>query len=192
MHAMHSAKTILFFLFIIISLLLLFHKTKNEEIIQGLEIPGKIINEPDSARKMRETNELVASISRLNQVKGSIIGFEGRKSTQPNYVHMLATSVDTSILVNLTNHKSAIVKLFSFEALLEKNYSHVKEIFEIHIFDQQTYHYIGGCIGEDIPINISFFRTLFPYLPKAQASFYRNKILKQNKSLHNIFELNGL
>jgi hypothetical protein len=177
-----KTKTITF-LFLALLFGLQFCKSKNEQLIAGIVISEEE-HLSDSVRNARDLNELVYRISQESDVEEGYIGIEGRKSTQPNYSHMLALWADTNQLVKLTNHSCAIVKLFSFEALLEKGYPNLKTILQSHIADIQVYSLHSGCTVEQVPINFAFFNMLSPSLNKIETTSFKNELLKKYKNIY--------
>lgn len=149
----------------------------NSALIEGLS--SEIIPEPDSIKDKKAINDLVYRIATLERVENAFIGLEGRKSEQPNYVEYLVKWADTGSLVKLTDHPNAIVKSFSFRALQQKNYTGLKDIFEKHLFDKQTYSFHSGCVVTPVAINLDFFNTLSPSLSKKEREFYKAALLKQ-------------
>ncbi|HLP35647.1 hypothetical protein [Lacibacter sp.] len=150
------------------------------------------MNQPDSIRDKIALNNLVSDISALQNLESKHIGIEGRESTQPDYLSILKKWADTNQLVKLTEHGNALVRSLSFQALRDKNYIGLIEIFKKHLNDNQTYNVHSGCVVEPVPVNIAFFRCIYPTLSAAEAKSFKNELLKQYRDTGFEFNLRYL
>ncbi len=187
MQAMSTLRNIALLLLAGICLYFLYDKiqsAKEYSIVDDLEVSGDFMTQPDSVRDKIALNNLVHKIATLQNLESNYIGIEGRKSTQPDYVSILKIWADTNQLVKLTDHGNAIVKSIAFQALKDKNYAGLKEIFEKHLNDKQTYNYHSGCVIEPVPVNLEFYRCIYPTLSSVEANSYKQALLEIYRGTH--------
>jgi len=184
MQAMNTLRNIALLTLMGVGLFFLFAKikaTKEHSIVDDLGVSNNIATQPDSIRDEIELNNLVYSIATLNNLESEYIGYEGRKSTQPDYLAILKKWADTTRLVKLTDHGNALVRSMAFQTLKEKNYNGLKEIFKKHLNDKQTYNVHSGCDVESVPVNIAFYRCISPTLASVEVATYKRKLLELYK-----------
>jgi len=151
--------------------------TKEYSIVDDLEV--NFTPQPDSLRNEIALTNLVNNISTLQYLESDYVGYEGRKSTQPHYSNILAKWATINQLVKLTGHWNALVKTMAFQALRDKNYTGLKEIFKDHLNDKQTYNLHSGCVVKPVPLNIDFYSCIYPKLSSVEAASYKKELLEQ-------------
>ena len=65
-------------------------------------------------------------------------------------------------LIILTNHESAVVKCYSFMALVERKHELTFQILIAHILDQQKIHRSIGCVFDEMTIGQFYLNTATP------------------------------
>jgi Ca2+/Na+ antiporter len=195
MQAMSTLRNISLLLLVSICFYFLFYKiksTKEHSIVDDLETSGDFMNQPDSTRDKIALNNLVYSISVLQNLESDYIGIEGKKSTQFDYFETLKKWASTDQLINLTDHGNALVRTMAFQALADKKYIELKKIFKKHLNDRHTYNVHSGCVVEPVPVNIAFYRSIYPSLSSAEASLFKKELLKQYSDTYFEFNLRYL
>lgn len=90
-----------------------------------------------------------------------------------NSLLKLTTNED---LISLTNHKKPTVRCYAFEALCERNYPEIREIFYNHENDTTESVIVGGgCIRDNISVRAYMFMALHPVSSKSKYKFSRTE-----------------
>ena len=184
MQAMKTLRKIIFLLIVGVGLFALFIKIlslKKNSFFDDLNESGNFSTQPDSIRDKNALSLLVHEISSLTNLEANYIGFEGRKSTQPDYSVLLEKRATVNQLVELTDHGSPLVRLMAFQALRNKNYPDLKQLFERHLYDDQTYNFYSGCVVGPMPVNVDFYRCIYPTLSSVDAKSYQKKLIAKYK-----------
>jgi hypothetical protein len=184
MQTLRNVALLIIFLLGVFILYLQFTSPGMHSITEDIDITHKFPLQPVSIQNKDAINNLVYAIAALAVRESNYIGIDGRKSTQPNYLDLLEKQAGIDQLVQLTNHKSSLVRSLAFQALKDKNYTGLKEIFDKHIFDDQTYQYQSGCVIEPIPVNSDLYHCICPLLNKHEAALYKTKLLKKYKDTY--------
>jgi hypothetical protein len=164
---------------ITVSIFIYIHSRKNSTIINKIVIPKETTNISDSMMNEIALIDLVNNITSEKRLESDYKGIEGVKSSQPKYLTLLIKWANFKQLVRLTSNSNPLVRILSFEALKEKKYPDLKNIFREHLFDQQTYQYQSGCDVGNRPVNISFYKCIYSELSKSDLTYYKNTLLKQ-------------
>jgi hypothetical protein len=155
------------------------HSRKDSTIINEIVISKEMASLSDSMMNEIALTDLVNNITSEKQLESDYKGIGGVKSSQPKYLTLLLRWANTKQLVRLTSNSNPLVRILSFEALKEKKYPELKNIFREHLFDQQTYQYQSGCEVGNRPVNISFYKSIYSGLSKTDLTYYKNTLLKQ-------------
>lgn len=165
------------------SIYILFIRAPQEENFSiDLEHVSSVLLDSNNKKSLPESvtlKLLVNRISTYESVECGYIGYAGTNSTQFNPTDLLKTLASDSQLVEIINKNNPIVKHFAFLALQAKNSDLSKKVFLYHFKDKQTVAFLCGCIGDHIPINIDFFRSLKTIFTPFEIQYYKNELLKQ-------------
>lgn len=91
--------------------------------------------------------QIVLAIERGNSVESAHIGFVGTPSSQWNLYERLRKVASEEELVKLTDHKNAVVRCYSFQALAYKRSKNVFPILLKHLRDTATIETLSGDVG---------------------------------------------
>lgn len=152
-------------------------QTKSPKIKTNLEDTGSISN---------PVKIITEQIAQYKGVDAAAIGVAGSKSDQYKRFEHLVQQATTRELLQLTNHKSPIVRAYAFWALGKREYkSIIPEVVEKHLKDRETFNYTSGCMPETEYINSFYLQSLiyhpdFLYLKLSEAEKEKyNKLLKE-------------
>jgi len=118
---------------------------------------------------------LVDQIAMCNRVDGPVVGIGAVKSEQYMRYELLS-KFNEEKLIELTKHKSPVVKVYAFDALFQKNSSKIISIFDDHIADTTGFQELAGCIGMNKPVNFYFLQKVEPLLTSNQKAEYIRKV----------------
>lgn len=135
------------------------------------------------------SNAVKNTVNQIEQYKGvdaAAIGVAGSKTDQYKRLEQLIHEATTQELLQLTNHKSPIVRAYAFWALGKREYkSIIPKVVEKHLKDNESFTYTSGCLPQTEHINSFYLQTLiyhpdFSYLKlsKAEKEKYNN-LLKE-------------
>lgn len=88
----------------------------------------------------------VNQIAAYGRVDDGYIGI-GNSESQQYKRYKILTTYSESTLLTLTKHESPVVRVYAFDALLERNSHHVLSVFKDHINDSASFNTLSGCIG---------------------------------------------
>lgn len=148
-----------------------------------------------AAQKAIRTNVLniANKLQDDNQVHfGYPVGFAGRLETGNKYYKLykrLKADATTQELVELSKGKSALVVVYAFDILQERNYEGLKNIFNDHVNDTTWFWTASGCTGFVDRVNWFMLRRLKPTdngnatggLTKAEYDMYCSKFKKEDE-----------
>lgn len=152
---------------------------------QGQSYPPTKIYMDDTIKISESIKTLVDQIAAYKSVDASAIGVAGSQSVQYKRFLHLVQKATTRELVQLTNHKSPIVRAYAFLGLGRREYKSLVEIIDSHLNDNESFTYLSGCMPTNEHINTFYLEnvtqnTLFTYLKlyKKQKEKY-SALLKQ-------------
>ena len=94
----------------------------------------------------KDVIEIVKKIEEIDVLMGSAVGYSGKRPAQYENFVALRNSATTNELVELTNHKNAVVRCYSFWALSYKENVDLFPIIINHISDEEEVKTQFGCI----------------------------------------------
>ena len=132
---------------------------------------------------------IVQKLQKDNQVHfGYPVGYAGKPETNNKYYKLykrLKSKATTKELVELTQSKSALTKVYAFDILQSRNYSNLKSIFIDNLSDTTWYWTASGCTGFVDRVNWFMLRRLKPIdslpvnsLTKDEFDLYCNRFKK--------------
>lgn len=128
-----------------------------------------------------------------NQVHfGYPVGFAGEPEHDNKYYKLykrLKAKATTQELVALTKSTSALVVVYAFDILQERNYEGLKSIFLDHVNDTTWFWTAGGCTGFVDRVNWFMLKRLKPAdsmetngLTKSEYDLYCSRFRKEDES----------
>ncbi len=127
---------------------------------------------PDKFNQKQTINDIIS----YGIVEGPLVGDAGIKSEQYNRFVTLKFNLLDSQLVLLTKHLNSVVKAYAFWALVQKNYSGIKQLIEKHLNDKQTFRYQGEGRIETYYINEWFLELGKQFITEKEFSSYEKAI----------------
>ena len=118
---------------------------------------------------------VIDNIAEYNRVDGPFIGIGATKSKQYERFEAIV-KYDEKKLIELTKHKSPVVRVYAFNALFQKNYSKMFSIFEEHTNDTTEFVELSGCIGFTKTLNTDFLQKLEPLMTSQQKEKYFKEV----------------
>lgn len=118
---------------------------------------------------------LVDQIAQCNRVDGQYTGISGSESMQYKRYKILTTYTDEQ-LRELINHNNAVVRIYAFDALAERNSSLVIKAFENKISDTASFDELGGCIVTTKKVNVYLYSYIKNKLTSNQRKLYLDKL----------------
>ncbi|GAB2818132.1 hypothetical protein [Ferruginibacter profundus] len=106
---------------------------------------------------------IVIAIADNNRLDGPVVGYGGIRSDQYKRYEMLAKYATDSSLINLTNHKNPVVRVYAFDALIKRNYWALRLVFWEHAKDNEKLQALQGCIGYYTTVSESMTSALEYY-----------------------------
>jgi hypothetical protein len=123
---------------------------------------------------------------------GYPVGFAGIPETNNKYYKLykkLEAKATTQELVELTKNKSALIVVYAFDILQQRNYDGLKNIFLQHVNDTAWFWTASGCTGALDRVNWFMLGRLKPIdgiagnsLTKLEYDLYCNRFTKEDKS----------
>lgn len=112
-------------------------------------------------------NEIVKGIETKNRVEAQSIGLSNKPSKQWNKYEQLKKTATEEQLIRLTNHKNSVVRCYAFQALAERNSTHIFNILLKHLHDTTTVETINGDMGCEMYVGDYFIEVVTPnYIDK--------------------------
>lgn len=106
---------------------------------------------------------IVVEIANCNELDASGVGFDGRKTEQyARYENLLKYASDSD-LISFTRYNNAVVRVYAFYALIEKNSPLVISIFKDHVNDAEEIETFSGCLKLKEAVNKCMLASLKPY-----------------------------
>ena len=93
------------------------------------------------------TKKLVYKISAVNKYESQFVGFAGTPSQQYLNFQHLRQSATQEELQELLRHKNAVVRIYSFKALYEKNRKAAEQHSRELLKDTARFMTLQGCIA---------------------------------------------
>jgi hypothetical protein len=126
-----------------------------------------------------------------NQIHfGYPVGFAGRPETDNKYYKLykrLKAKATDQELVELTKTKSALIVVYAFDILQERNYEGLKDIFHKHVNDTTWFWTASGCTGFVDRVNWFMLKRLKPTdsntisLTKAEYDLYCSQFKNEDE-----------
>jgi hypothetical protein len=134
---------------------------------------------------------IINKLQKDNQIHfGYPVRFAGKSETGNKYYKLykkLKAKATTPELVELTKAESALVVVYAFDILQERNYEGLKNIFLDHVSDTTWFWTAGGCTGVISRVNWFMLRRLKPPdgaatvgLTKSEYDFYCNRFKNED------------
>jgi len=125
-------------------------------------IPPKIKTYVEDTGSVRPIiKDIVDQMVAYNRVDDRAISDDGNQSTQYKRYLQLVRQATTRELVQLTNHKSPIIRAYTFWALGKREYkSMIPDIIDKHLNDKESFTYVNGCMKETEQINTFYLQYL--------------------------------
>lgn len=118
---------------------------------------------------------VIDNIAEYNRVDGPFIGIGATKSKQYERFETII-KFDERKLIELTRHKSPVVRVYAFDALFQKNYSKMFSIFEEHASDTTEFVELSGCLEFTKTVNADFLQKLEPLMTSHQKEKYFKEV----------------
>jgi hypothetical protein len=99
-----------------------------------------------------QIKSIVKDMAKYKRIDSEAVGFAGTRTKQYDRFIKLTHIATTEELVLLMDHKSPVVRGYSFWALAKLNYSDLEKIFKAHKNDTEYVDELDGCIGGKIPL----------------------------------------
>ncbi|MCF1716843.1 hypothetical protein L0U88_19530 [Flavihumibacter sp. RY-1] len=151
------------------------------------------VNADDSLNNIRPKIQAIADkLQKDNMVHfGYAVGYAAKPETNNKYFKLykrLKSKATNQELVRLTNSKSEVLVVYSFNILHSRNYEGLKQIFLNHISDTSWFWTAGGCTGFVDRINWFMLRRLKPtddteinLLTKNEYDLYCDRFKQEDK-----------
>lgn len=110
----------------------------------------------------------------------------GNSESQQYKRYKILTTYNESTLLTLTKHESPVVRVYAFDALLERNSHHVLSVFKDHINDSASFNTLSGCIGSTRKVNRYLYSRIRAILSKKEQIEYSAQF-PENKNLFESF-----
>ncbi|TPG42131.1 hypothetical protein [Flavobacterium pectinovorum] len=101
----------------------------------------------DASKISNKTNQIIKKIETVNVLMGSAVGAAGRTPKQFENFEELKKNASLEELIMLTNHPNAVVRCYSFWALLRLKNIDLFSIVKNHLGDDSMVQTQFGCIG---------------------------------------------
>lgn len=135
---------------------------------------------------------ITEKLQKDNQVHfGYPVGFAGKPETGNKYYKLykrLKSKAKTQELVELTKSTSALVVVYAFDILHERNYDELKNVFLDHVNDTTWFWTAGGCTGFIDRVKWFMLRRLKPIdgaasnsLTKSEYDMYCSRFKKEDE-----------
>lgn len=135
-------------------------------------------------------HKVVKALELGNRVEGSVLGEGSILSKQWKNYEQLSKIASTGQLIILTDHRSATVRCYAFQALAARHSSKVFEVLLKHLQDTTRIEALDGCIGwreytGDYLINIvtSYPIEIDSYILNGHEKSKLDSILRVDKSI---------
>lgn len=129
---------------------------KGKPVFDTLNIPQNLI-------------KVVAEISEVNTYETGVLAKGQEVSTNFENFEKLKKLATEKDLVNLTRNKNLVVALYAANALAEKKYVHIDEVFNRLINSNAKVYTQNGCIVGDLNISIPFYTKYLFSLEKTEV-----------------------
>jgi hypothetical protein len=127
----------------------------------------------DTSREAR-LQDIVKQIAMYETIDGASVGYAARESDQYRRYKWLRDNTHEQELISLTSHPSVNVRVYSFDALCERDSKLCREIFERGMNDRSKFQLFAGCIQSEEYINTYWYRCLEPRLSKDERKRYKD------------------
>ncbi len=116
--------------------------------------------ETHNSSNKNSLDSIIKALALGNCVESEYVGAAGQTSSQWSYYEQLQNMATIEQLIDLTNHKSGVVRCYAFEALLKTKHDTIFSVLLKHSKD--TLHVItrNGCLGGTELVSDYFVKTI--------------------------------
>lgn len=134
-----------------------------------------------SQAQSRKVQEIVNAFMLVGQVHEEFVGIAGETTFQYKSFLELKKIATTQELLDLTKHKSSVVRCYAAWALTDLKYSKLEEIFNYFLENQNEAPLFIGCIMQDEKISDTMYRRVnngdyYKKYRKKDVAFYQKKL----------------
>lgn len=133
-----------------------------------------------SQAQSKKVLELVNTFMLVGQVHDEFVGFAGETTIQYKSFLELKKVATTQELLDLTKHKSTVVRCYAAWALTDLKYSKLEEVFEYFLKNKEEVLLFVGCIMQDEKISDIIYRQVVSMTDYAKDG-EKEKIFYQQK-----------